>query len=179
MLAAKAIALEKNVMGHGPRARFEELWAEMEAMGRTRRPIFEGYSDDPRNTDHAWWETKVSHFHMDPELAALFNVPSQVKLGNHHVINLIWLDIDPIAEPRFADLSASHKVWVDEAYRMMEPHENARKPCPDPKWSAYLPATVPNDKISWAVEWPTYSPTHLPATCLDGPPTRPPTRDPH
>jgi ADP-ribose pyrophosphatase len=31
--------------------------------------IYQGYVDDPRNTDHAWMETTARHLHLDPETA--------------------------------------------------------------------------------------------------------------
>jgi ADP-ribose pyrophosphatase len=33
------------------------------------RLIYQGYVDDPRNTDHAWMETTAKHLHLDPETA--------------------------------------------------------------------------------------------------------------
>jgi ADP-ribose pyrophosphatase len=32
--------------------------------------IYQGYVDDPRNTDHAWMETTAKHLHLAPEIAA-------------------------------------------------------------------------------------------------------------
>lgn len=37
-------------------------------MGRGRL-VYQGYVDDPRNTDNAWMETTASHLHLDPETA--------------------------------------------------------------------------------------------------------------
>ncbi|OGU06536.1 MAG: NUDIX hydrolase [Geobacteraceae bacterium GWC2_58_44] len=31
--------------------------------------IYQGYVDDPRNTDHAWMETTAKHLHLEPETA--------------------------------------------------------------------------------------------------------------
>jgi ADP-ribose pyrophosphatase len=31
--------------------------------------MYQGYVDDPRNTDHAWMETTASHLHLDPDMA--------------------------------------------------------------------------------------------------------------
>lgn len=31
--------------------------------------VYQGYVDDPRNTDHAWMETTAKHLHLDPETA--------------------------------------------------------------------------------------------------------------
>jgi ADP-ribose pyrophosphatase len=33
------------------------------------RLIYQGYVDDPRNTDHAWMETTAKHLHLDPKTA--------------------------------------------------------------------------------------------------------------
>ena len=47
---------------------FEALIEELFGSGQQ---IYMGYSDDPRNTDNAWMESKVVHFHCTHVLGAL------------------------------------------------------------------------------------------------------------
>jgi ADP-ribose pyrophosphatase len=58
---------------------------------------------DPRNTDDAWMETEVRHFHLDDKLAA--QLPLE---AGDDAQDVAWADITP--EMR---LYASHKDWVD------------------------------------------------------------------
>ena len=44
----------------------DDLFSESE-----RRIIYQGYVDDPRNTDNAWMETTCSHYHCSRELGGL------------------------------------------------------------------------------------------------------------
>ena len=46
-----------------------ELQAKMDAVfDKGGALIYAGYVDDPRNTDDAWMETEVWHFHLDDDL---------------------------------------------------------------------------------------------------------------
>lgn len=65
--------------------------------------VYAGYVDDPRNTDDAWMETEVRHFHLDDDLAA--QIPLEAGDDAGHVA---WEDVTP--EMR---LYASHTDWVD------------------------------------------------------------------
>ena len=162
------------------RSEFERLWREMLERGAANRPVFEGYSDDPRNTDHAWWESRVSHFHMENDLSELWpEIPSRtLKDGNGAFINLLWLDMDRISEPRFADLYASHKVWVNEVQRMLEPHIKARRRLAGFTWDIRLEedddtALVRDEDVSWGVPFEAYAPQYLPPAYRRGTPRQP------
>ena len=75
---------------------------------RTRE---QGYSDDPRNTDNAWMESKVVHFHCSHSLGALL----PLKAGKGKNNQVVWLDADPESEPRYASMYGSHREWVEQA----------------------------------------------------------------
>ena len=73
-----------------------------------------GYSDDPRNTDNAWMESKVVHFHCSHRLGAL--LPLKVGKGRRAKAGaVVWLDADPQSEPRYASMYGSHRQWVEQA----------------------------------------------------------------
>lgn len=78
----------------------EELNCVFDAGGEF---VYSGYVDDPRNTDNAWIETEVRHFHLKADLAA--KLP--LKAGDD-AANVKWVDITPDME-----LYASHKDWVN------------------------------------------------------------------
>lgn len=65
--------------------------------------VYAGYVDDPRNTDDAWMETEVHHFHLDDDLAA--QIPLQ---AGDDAQGVAWEDLTPAMR-----LYASHKDWVD------------------------------------------------------------------
>ena len=73
-------------------------------------PVYTGYSDDPRNTDNAWMESKVVHFHCSAELGALLPLKAEAKAGA-----VAWLDADSTVEPRYGRLYGSHLQWVEQA----------------------------------------------------------------
>ena len=52
--------------------------------------LYTGHTEDPRNTDNAWVETAVSHFHLPDELAAM--VP--LTRGAEDGASIGWLDLD-------------------------------------------------------------------------------------
>ena len=64
--------------------------------------------DDPRNTDNAWMETVAYHFHCSPETVACLHLG-----GGDDAASATWLRMDSAAEPRYAKLYASHRVWTD------------------------------------------------------------------
>ena len=57
--------------------------------------IYQGYVDDPRNTDHAWMETTALHFHCRPQLAR--ELP--LRAGDD-AKDVRWLLVDAEVEPR-------------------------------------------------------------------------------
>ena len=66
--------------------------------------------DDPRNTDNAWMETVAYHFHCCPLLGA---AACPQLGGGDDATSATWLRMDSAAEPRYAKLYASHRVWTD------------------------------------------------------------------
>ena len=77
--------------------------------------VFKGYVDDPRNTDNAWFETTVKHFHCNEKLGQKLPLAEGV----------IWLDINPKI-PQYDDLYGSHKLWVDAVHECMGQNSAAR-----------------------------------------------------
>lgn len=66
--------------------------------------LYRGYVDDPRNTDHAWFETSVFHKHLPNDLASRIN-PKAGK-GEEDVA---WM---PLTEENLSNLYASHGEFV-------------------------------------------------------------------
>jgi len=69
--------------------------------------IYQGYMDDPRNTDNAWMETTAKHMHLDPETAEKLNpkAGSDAKTAR-------WLSLTP---DTVSNLYASHSLLVKSA----------------------------------------------------------------
>lgn len=67
--------------------------------------IYQGYVDDPRNTDNAWMESTVYNFHCSPEIADLLTL----KAGDD-ASHVEWILIDDSLK----NLYASHKMFVDK-----------------------------------------------------------------
>ena len=80
--------------------RFEALTDELFANGRV---VFQGYVDDPRNTDHAWMETVAFHFHCNEELATMLPLKAGDDAGqaSHLVSNRLS-----------SSLTASHRLLL-------------------------------------------------------------------
>jgi ADP-ribose pyrophosphatase len=64
------------------------------------RLIYQGYVDDPRNTDHAWMETTAKHLHLDQETARRLDL----KAGSD-ARAVRWL---PLTPENIGMLYASH-----------------------------------------------------------------------
>lgn len=62
--------------------------------------IYQGYVDDPRNTDHAWMETTAKHLHLPVELSEKMNL-----LAGDDARAVSWL---PLTHESIGDLYASH-----------------------------------------------------------------------
>lgn len=90
------------------RARFDSLVTALFAE-ENKRCIFAGYVDDPRNTDHAWMETTAVHYHCNREIARRLAVHA-----GDDAADVTWLNVDD-DDPRYRNLYASHKEWVDKA----------------------------------------------------------------
>ena len=120
--------------------------------------VYRGYVDDPRNTDHAWMETTAMHFHISsPELA------DALKLGSGDsadVKRVTWLAMDPIHEPKYAALYASHRELTDRVRERLIGHKQSGE--------AYLERASPlfvkeaqrvrESQVSWLVEKSDYAP---------------------
>ncbi len=64
----------------------EEAGIRMDWSGA--KEIYNGYVDDPRNTDNAWMETSVAHIHLDNEIANKLKMEAgddAVDVGWHEV----------------------------------------------------------------------------------------------
>lgn len=75
--------------------------------------VYSGYVDDPRNTDEAWIESEVRHFHLDDALGAKLPLEAgddaaMLISGLIVFADVAWVDITPNMQ-----LYASHKSWVD------------------------------------------------------------------
>lgn len=71
--------------------------------------------NDPRNTDHAWMETIVCHYHIeDPAVAALITLEPQPG----ETLEVKWMDCD------VPTLYASHKDYIDLVVSQMESKHN-------------------------------------------------------
>jgi ADP-ribose diphosphatase len=71
------------------------------------RLIYQGYVDDPRNTDHAWMETTAKHLHLDPETARRLSL----KAGSD-ARAVRWFALTPES---VGQLYASHGALVKAA----------------------------------------------------------------
>ena len=70
-------------------------------------PVYQGYVDDPRNTDNAWMETQAFHLHLTPEEAAKLNLRegSDAK-------KVSW---EPVTSAMLGKMYASHGAFVKQA----------------------------------------------------------------
>jgi len=93
-----------NLTDPEQQALFTRLTDELFASGRV---VYQGYVDDPRNTDNTWMETTAYHFHCSPELSAMLPLAA-----GDDASDVMWLDIDDSID-KYANLYASHKEWVD------------------------------------------------------------------
>lgn len=69
--------------------------------------IYQGYVDDPRNTDHAWMETTAKHLHLDAQTAHLLD---PVAGSDAHAVS--WF---PLTSESVGQLYASHSALVKGA----------------------------------------------------------------
>jgi|SaaInlStandDraft_7_1057024.scaffolds.fasta_scaffold00140_12 ADP-ribose pyrophosphatase len=74
--------------------------------------IYEGYVDDPRNTNNAWMVTKCFLWHDYTG-----NVMNHFKLNaGDDAGEVMWIDYSPGIE---LDMFASHFDWVQQAYKVI------------------------------------------------------------
>lgn len=78
----------------------------------TGAPVYVGYVDDPRNTDHAWMETMCFHVHLsDAKIHG-----GMVLKGGDDAVDSKWLVIDD-SNPDFKNLYANHKKLIVAALK--------------------------------------------------------------
>jgi ADP-ribose pyrophosphatase len=87
----------------------QEALSDTDAVARLfeegrRRVLYQGWVDDHRNTDDAWMETTVVHFHADAALAADLELSTR---DTHEVRRSYWMDMDDIDA-----MYASHRDWL-------------------------------------------------------------------
>eukprot|EP00808_Paulinella_micropora_P004560 g1466.t1 len=73
------------------------------------RPVYEGYVDDPRNTDNSWVETTAHHFPCPPALARALTLSA-----GDDAQNAVWLEIAG-TDKRYNTLYETHKMMVEKA----------------------------------------------------------------
>lgn len=72
--------------------------------------VYQGYVDDPRNTDNAWMETTAKHLHLNGELA------SQLSLqAGDDAKSVQWL---PVSSETLGNLYASHGPMIRKAIEL-------------------------------------------------------------
>lgn len=71
------------------------------------RLIYQGYVDDPRNTDHAWMETTAKHLHLDPDTARRLDL-----VAGSDARAVRWF---PLTPETVGELYASHSALVKAA----------------------------------------------------------------
>lgn len=72
------------------------------------RIVYQGYVDDPRNTDNAWLETTASHLHLTQEQSA----QAQLIAGDD-AISVRWLPITEALENLYANHSTIVKLALE------------------------------------------------------------------
>ena len=84
-----------------------------EVMNRYGKPIYKGYVDDPRNTDHAWMETSAYNLHITDvpesikdELTAKHKIDLKNLHGGDDAVHAKWYDWEIIKN---TSIYASHK----------------------------------------------------------------------
>eukprot|EP00292_Cryptomonas_paramecium_P002191 CAMPEP_0113672526 /NCGR_PEP_ID=MMETSP0038_2-20120614/6321_1 /TAXON_ID=2898 /ORGANISM="Cryptomonas paramecium" /LENGTH=1543 /DNA_ID=CAMNT_0000588823 /DNA_START=420 /DNA_END=5048 /DNA_ORIENTATION=- /assembly_acc=CAM_ASM_000170 len=82
-----------------------------------------GYSDDPRNTDDSWIETRVYHYHIPCAADGAIdffkinddNAKIEIKdrAGNSQTLVYFWVKVDS-GYSVYRELQASHKYFIDQ-----------------------------------------------------------------
>ena len=93
----------------------------IDELFQSGRVVYKGYVDDPRTTDNAWIETTAFHFHCSAEIGDKLPLAA-----GDDARKVVWLDVSPASETRYANLYASHREWVDRVAETFAPHEKAR-----------------------------------------------------
>lgn len=80
----------------------EEAGISIDMVQATK--VYEGYVDDPRNTDNAWMETAAYHYHLVPE-----DAQKVVLEAGDDASDAVWMSLTP---PNVDQLYASHGAMV-------------------------------------------------------------------
>lgn len=104
-------ALNKLDMTDADQVVMLDLLDELFAAGVV---LYQGYVDDPRNTDNAWMETTVVHVHDDT--GSIFS-KFPLSAGDD-AASAFWMDISV----DMGDLYASHRVFIDAAWARVSEH---------------------------------------------------------
>ena len=110
-------------------ALLDELFGDAEED----RVVYEGYVDDPRNTDNAWVETTAFHVHCARELGGrLALLPSDDETAPYDAYcdmvrtnGARWLTVS-VEDDRYARMYANHRTLVDRVAKRMR--HAARRP---------------------------------------------------
>jgi ADP-ribose pyrophosphatase len=79
--------------------------------------IYQGYVDDPRNTDNSWMETSALHKHLADEEAEKIVLRVADNSDPNEIAGVKWM---PLTKENLGKLYASHGVMVKEAMKRME-----------------------------------------------------------
>lgn len=87
----------------------------LKSIFKNGKEIYRGYVDDSRNTDNAWIETLVMHYHIeDPDHLKLLT--KSTKAGSD-AKSVFWLRID--ASLKTGDFHADHFKFIKQAVKML------------------------------------------------------------
>lgn len=103
--------------GNVPDHKKQELRNYLDQLFKDGKQVYSGYVDDPRNTDNAWMETVVMHFHCDNEMGELLNLHA-----GDDAADVCWMDVDE-SNKMYANLYASHKDFIDLVARSFDQKE--------------------------------------------------------
>ena len=149
---------------------FDEQIAELARVGEARPPLYEGYSDDPRNTDNAWMVTACRHYHVDDVSDALnrsFDALNESEVSaweGAQDVTVFWLDMDRIRESRYADLYAQHRFFSDRALHRLSPHQESRTDkYYNGSWQKHPidRSYVDDEDVHWETSVPDYKPPYM------------------
>jgi hypothetical protein len=113
----QSVANDKALADHSvPSAEEEWLRVFESFLNSPTSPIYEGYCDDPRNTDDAWVETSVYHTHLPDYLGRLLDISDDASCwqpsADSPLFPFRWIDVDSgVAE--YQRLYASHFDFVE------------------------------------------------------------------
>jgi hypothetical protein len=74
--------------------------------------IYRGYVDSPRNTDNAWMETALSHFHCGAELSKLLLLSAA-----YDARGVRWTDIDLTIETLYPLIKDTSQICLQAKVR--------------------------------------------------------------